>query len=133
MKKLIWLDDMRNPLDEKWIKWMHQNNVDVSHHEITWVKNVPDFVCEIKQFGLPNIICFDHDLGQDIASEMVKIGFSNRYSRGLKKNILNGQYAAAWLVYYCSVNNLDLPKWKIQSENIEGSKKIRELLNSFEL
>ena len=53
-KKLLWLDDFRNPLD-----FVH------GEYDITWVKNYDEFCKWITENGLPYTICFDHDLGEE--------------------------------------------------------------------
>lgn len=60
MKKLLWLDDYRNPFDTK-TDWMIFSPIgrDV---EIHWVKNYQEFVDWIIENDLPDGICFDHDL-----------------------------------------------------------------------
>lgn len=54
MKKLLWLDDFRNPADYV-----------VGDYEISWAKNYDDFCKFISENGLPDIICFDHDLDEE--------------------------------------------------------------------
>ena len=54
MKKLLWLDDLRNPVDYV-----------VGDYDISWVKNYEQFCTFINENGLPDIICFDHDLGEE--------------------------------------------------------------------
>ncbi len=53
MKKLLWLDDFRNPADYV-----------TGEYDISWVKNYAEFCAFINEHGLPDIICFDHDLGE---------------------------------------------------------------------
>ena len=54
MKKLLWLDDFRNPVDYV-----------VGDYDISWVKKYEQFCTFINENGLPDIICFDHDLGEE--------------------------------------------------------------------
>ncbi|MCR5496024.1 MAG: hypothetical protein K6F15_10355 [Treponema sp.] len=98
MKKLLWLDDLRNP--EDYIK---------DDYDITWVKNYDEFVNLINEQGLPDVICFDHDLGEE------KSGYD----------------CAKFLIEYCQARNLDIPQYDIQSSNIVGKDNIRNLLNNW--
>jgi hypothetical protein len=108
MKKFLWLDDIRNPNLYMWqIQYMPNYNEDSD--SIIWVKDYNEFVSWINQNGLPNEIFFDHDLGKDES----------------------GYDVAKWLVDYCIDNNLDLPKWKIQSANPVGRDNINGLLNNY--
>ena len=54
MKKLLWLDDFRNPTDYV-----------TGEYDISWAKNYAEFCAFINEHGLPDIICFDHDLGEE--------------------------------------------------------------------
>ncbi len=98
MKKLLWLDDFRNPTD-----YITGDN------DISWVKNYDEFCAFINEHGLPDIICFDHDLGEE----------------------MTGYDCAKFLVDYCQKNNLDIPQYNIQSSNIVGKDNIRSLLNNW--
>ena len=50
-------------------------------YEIVWVKSFDEFTNCITNSGLPDAICFDHDLGEDIAREKVTSGISKRSAR----------------------------------------------------
>jgi hypothetical protein len=106
MKKLLWLDDIRDPF-----VWSFQYAPDYEQDEVSWVKNYTEFTEWITKNGLPDMICFDHDLG-------------NRYEK-------TGHDCAKWLVEYCINNNLNLPKWGIQSANPTGRDNINGLLNNY--
>ena len=98
MKKLLWLDDFRNPKD--YIQ---------GDYDITWVKNYDEFCSYINTNGLPDIICFDHDLGQE------KSGYD----------------CAKFVVSYCQAHNLDIPEFDMQSSNTVGKDNIRSILNNW--
>lgn len=98
MKKLLWLDDFRNPVDYVQGKY-----------EISWVKNYDEFCSFINANGLPDIICFDHDLGEE------KSGYD----------------CAKFVVNYCQGHNIDIPEFDIQSSNTVGKDNIRSLLNNW--
>lgn len=99
MKKLLWLDDIRNPSDY----------LEKDEYEVTWVKNYKDFCIYIEENGVPDYVCFDHDLGED------KTGYD----------------CAKFLVEVCQKMNRDIPYFDIQSSNIVGKKNIRDLMNSW--
>ena len=102
---LLWLDDERDPAEEKWHAYFP---IQVS--AVVWLKTYSEFVDWITDHGLPAAICFDHDLGED------KSGFD----------------AAKWLTEYCLNENRTLPAWNIQSANPIGKENIVSILNSFE-
>ena len=108
MKRLLWLDDIRNPFVADWLL---QYAPDYEKDEVVWVKNYTEFVDWINENGLPEMICFDHDLGE--SDEMT------------------GYDCAKWLVEYCMDNDLDLPMWDIQSANPVGRDNINGILNNY--
>ena len=105
MKKLLWLDDYRTP-SKDWVRMFSPIGINVETH---WVKNYKEFVQWITKKGLPDGICFDHDLGGD------KSGFD----------------CAKWLVSYCLERNIDIPPYGIQSANPVGKDNIHSLFKSY--
>lgn len=97
-KKTFMVDDFRNPA-----------NCVQGEYDISWVKNYEEFCSFININGLPDIICFDHDLGEE------KSGYD----------------CAKFVVNYCQIHNLDIPEFDIQSSNIVGKDNIRNLLNNW--
>lgn len=110
MKKLLWLDDMRNPFTGNWVKNFSPIGFNV---DINWVKDFHQFINWIKINGLPDAICFDHDLGDVTDDE--KTGFT----------------AAIWLMDYCMDNDLKLPLYNIQSDNTVGAENIDMLFKNY--
>lgn len=98
MKTLLWLDDFRNPAD--YIE---------NEYTIYWVKNYQDFCKFLDANGIPDRICFDHDLGEE------KSGYD----------------CAKYLVSYCQEKNCDIPEYSIQSSNVVGKDNIRSLLENW--
>jgi hypothetical protein len=103
MKKILWLDDFRDP---KYFCTLAPLN---NQYKIIWVKSYKEFCDNITECGLPDIICFDHDLGEE------KTGYD----------------CAKFVVSYCQEHNLDIPKFDIQSSNIVGKENIRSVLFSW--
>lgn len=70
MKKLLWLDDIRSPFEllPGGSTWLVFSPIK-SSFETYWVKSYNEFVDWIKINGLPDGICFDHDLGLDEVHE----------------------------------------------------------------
>ena len=102
---LLWLDDERDPNDARWHAYFP-----ISQPTVVWVKSFDDFVKWISSNGMPNAICFDHDLGDGPS------GFD----------------AAKWLTEFCLDNDSRIPAWNIQSANPIGKENIIALLKSFE-
>jgi len=109
MRTYLWLDDIRDPFMYLWqIQYTPDYIKGVDH--IVWVKTYEDFVEWIQTNGLPDEVFFDHDLGPTPMKD--------------------GYDAAKWLGNYCIDNNLDIPKFDIQSANPVGARNIREYLNN---
>jgi hypothetical protein len=127
MKKLLWLDDIRNPLENDWLIFSPIEQP----FECIWVKSYNEFTKWISNNGLPDAICFDHDLGMEVAIEARNNGMSKRKSKQLKQEEKTGYDCAKWLVDYCMDNNLKIPLYNIQSANPIGKDNINNLLKSF--
>ncbi len=112
LKKLLWLDDFRVP-DDDWVMMFSPLGINVDVH---WVMNYNEFVAWIKNRGLPDAICFDHDLGLNDKGDAVG---------------KTGHDCAKWLVDYCLDNDLELPLYSSQSGNPTGRENIIGLLKSF--
>lgn len=127
MKTLLWLDDIRNPLENDWLVFSPIEQP----FNIVWVKSYNEFKVYISNNGLPDAICFDHDLGMDVAINARAAGLSKRKSRKLKQMELTGFDCAKWLVDYCIDNDKPLPLYNIQSANPVGKANIQSLLENF--
>ena len=108
-KTLLWLDDWRDPFRKNG-EWLMFSPIgrDV---DVEWVTNYMEFVDYIMINGLPDAICFDHDLGS--------------YTE-------TGYDCAKWLVNYCLDNDKPLPKYGLQSANPVGRENIEKLFLSFD-
>jgi hypothetical protein len=131
MKALLWLDDIRDPKDTIWVDWMVENGIILSEFNITWVKSYGEFTKWIEKNSLPSLICFDHDLGEDVAKGRVSKGMSKRQARILKRETLSGFDCAKWLIEFCLDNELNAPDFKIQSANPVGAENIKGLIENF--
>lgn len=50
MKKLLWLDDIRNPMEGDWLTYSP-----INHDEVIWVKSYNEFVNWIDAYGTKHI------------------------------------------------------------------------------
>ena len=122
MKTLLWLDDIRDPSGyhtdgNTWASWFSPIR---EPYNIIWIKNYTEFTDWITKNGLPDGICFDHDLDPNKGLPDLEI-----------VNEKTGQDCAKWLIDYCLDKSLDLPRWNCQSANPVGKENINCLLNSF--
>lgn len=127
MKRLLWLDDYRDPFVDDWLNFSPiGKNV-----EVYWVKSYYEFCDWIILNDLPDAICFDHDLGKTLETELIKRGVSKKDARKRKGEEKTGYDAAKWLVEWCINNKKDIPLWSVQSANPVGRENINTLLNNF--
>lgn len=110
-KTLLWIDDIRDPHTGDWIRKYSPIGVNVN---VVWVKSYNDCVEWITKNGLPDAICFDHDLG-DIHSKQEKTGYD----------------CAKWIADYCMDNNLKYPPYNIQSDNGPGRENIHKYIENY--
>ena len=103
----------------------------ITPDKVVWVKSYKEFTEWVGQNGLPDAVCFDHDLGMEVALDARAKGMSKRKSRALKQQEKTGFDCAKWLVEYCLDNNKLLPLYNIQSANPVGKENIDSLLKNF--
>lgn len=106
-KTLIWLDDIRNP---KLMDWLIRYAPDFYYGggNVIWVKSYGEFTDWIRKNGVPDMVCFDHDLGED------KSGYD----------------AAKFLIDWCFETGDKIPDWNIQSANPVGVGNINQLMSN---
>lgn len=128
-KTLLWLDDYRNPYSKKedWLVFSPiGRNVNV-----VWVTSFKEFTNHITIHGLPDGICFDHDL----ADEHYDVYHNTDYTLDeyylTNDREMTGYDCAKWLVEYCMDNDKDIPPYGIQSANPVGKENIDKLLKSY--
>lgn len=126
MKVLLWLDDVRDPFKDDWLNFSPIEGP----YEVVWIKTYNEFLNHITTFGLPEGICFDHDLSdfQAMKSGYPELMEDCKWPEDEK----TGMDCAKWLVEYCLDSKLDLPKWNIQSANPVGKQNIKSLLENYE-
>jgi len=129
MKTLLWLDDIRNPYIDNWLR-DYAPQFAYGEGDVVWVKNFDEFVNHIKFEGIPDMISFDHDLGEDVAKERVLGGMSKRQARIKKRETKSGYDCTKWLVDYCLDNEIPIPHFVVHSANPVGAENIRGLLNN---
>ena len=93
------------------IKDIDLNDIVLQEEEVECVKwlSYNEFVNYIDTHGLPDGICFDHDLGEE------KTGYD----------------CAKYLVNYCLDHNYSIPKYKIQSSNPVGVANIHSIMQTY--
>ena len=115
----LFLDDFREPEDAYLFRL---NTIYMTEHWIV-VRNYNEFINYIDVHGLPEIISFDHDLGEEHYEKQLE------YDQYIEKT---GYHCAKWLIDYCIDNNKKLPTIiLIHSMNFAGSLNIKSLFESY--
>ena len=129
MKKLLWLDDIRSPFENNG-EWLVFSPLE-QPYEVIWVKSYDEFINWIITNGLPEGVCFDHDLGLPNQLKWRAKGKSKRESRRLARlEEKTGYDCAKWLSDFCIDNELQLPLYNIQSANSVGKENIDSYLKN---
>jgi len=127
-KKLLWLDDYRDPFDEKagWLRYSP-----VTPAKVIWVKSYKEFVKWINKHGLPDAIAFDHDLADEHYAPQDKWLEYDKWANKQEFKEKTGHDCAKWLIEYCIDNEKELPMFSSHSANPVGRENILKLLTSF--
>jgi len=120
VKRLLWLDDVRDPFRNDWLVFSPIEDP----YDVVWVKSYKEFVAWITENGLPDGICFDHDLADFYYDP-------SRYQETVIWHEKTGMDCAKWLVEYCMDNDKPLPRWNIQSANDVGKENIQRYLVNY--
>ena len=126
-KRLLWLDDKRNPHEGDWLKFSPISKP----FEVHWVKDYDEFVQWLIMHGLPDGICFDHDLEDEhYTPEEYWDCYhkSKAYQDAQDYKKPNGVDCAKFLIEYCDEHNKRLPKWYTHSHNPVGRDNINRVL-----
>lgn len=119
MKFYLFLDDRRYPKDVSWI------SIPIKPWSI--VRNYDQFIDSIQIRGVPDYVCYDHDLAD------------SHYGDGLDGDLIDyssykektGYDCAKWLVNYCSEKNIKHPPYLVHSLNPAGVKNIKSYIENY--
>lgn len=117
--KKLFLDDYRIPLN---VYSYTKNQIYLLDWDV--VTNYDEFVNYITNNEIPEVISFDHDLGDEHYTNNPNIDYSSFKEK-------TGYDCAKWLIEYCIDNNLDFPKViYVHSMNPHGSLNIESLFTT---
>jgi hypothetical protein len=123
MKYNLFLDDERIP---EMVTWVNLPDV-----EWEIVSCYEQFVYTIEKNGLPEIVSFDHDLGESSYKEFHRAWNSDRVIKYSNIKEKTGYHACKWLVEYCLEKNLKFPQYYIHTMNSIGRDNIQSLIDSY--
>lgn len=125
----LYLDDIREPNQS------FKKTGDNRYNDLKWkvVRNYQEFIEQIVLHGIPNIVSFDHDLGEEHINYYFDNGGRENPPDPLKAKFKEktGYDCAKFLVNYCTENGLPMPEYLIHSSNPVGSENIRAILKRY--
>lgn len=122
MKIALYLDDTRTPTETipGYAPWVV-------------VRNYQEFVDYIVQNPIPDLISFDHDLGEehvnDYFNQFAQKGYQIPDYESYKEK--TGLDCARFLAEHIQANNLQLKNCAVHSHNPVGSNNIQSFINGF--
>lgn len=118
-KYYLFLDDVRDPNDVTWVK--------LPPYEWTVVRNYNEFCDVIYNKGIPEFVCYDHDLAQSHYSDM-NHGGDIDYDSSKEKT---GYDCAKFLANECAKLKIDHPPYVVHSLNPIGAENIDNYIKLF--
>ena len=104
MKRLLWVDDCRNPHEANWLR----HSPIAPPFEVHWAKSYDESVAYLERHW-PDAVCMDHDIGEE----------------------RTGYDVAKYMVNRCLTEGLLLPAFASQSDNPVGRENILRLFENY--
>lgn len=123
MKKLLWLDDIRDPNDDFFKPFVALYNPFLNQeHKIIWVKNFDEFQdYVINHSAWIDAISFDHDLAPE---------HYDSYIDSMDYEEKTGYDCLKWLCNYCYDEFIGLPKCIFHTANPVGKENMINYLKN---
>lgn len=141
-KKLLWLDDLRDPSKGPWNSFISltmgwdtcdETKEQALDYDVVWVKSYNEFKNSVEE-KLPDVIFFDHDLADEHMEDYFVYQKNNipqiHYEDFKEKTGLD---CAKWLVEYCIDECHILPEYFVHSHNPIGKLNIQSYLDNAKL
>ena len=114
--KRLFLDDVRNPTDVKWV------SLPLGPWDI--VRSYAEFVKYIEENGVPNFFAIDHDLEDFHYAH-------NSDRKSLEMLERTGLSCVKHLCFICDQQGIDFPEFAVHSLNSDGKKNIESYIFSW--
>lgn len=110
----LFIDDQRVPETEEW-------NV---------VRSFDEFKQYIEDYGVPDVISFDHDLQPEHTTLTYKYSYNDLQKMYREMTPKCGYHCAEFLIGYCDTFGVELPQCIIHSSNNIGRSNLYNLLTA---
>lgn len=118
MSKYLFLDDVRNPSDVKWVKLPVNVKWDI-------VRDYGEFTDYILKHGIPQFVAYDHDLADvHYSKQSGEINYD-------EFNEKTGYDCAKFLINICASKNIEHPRYVVHSLNPIGGANIRQIIDRY--
>jgi len=124
----LFLDDFRSP--QMAFRLIYDKRYNLQDWIV--VKNFQEFINIVKEYGVPTLVSFDHDLGDehyDLHGSTDFLTWEEYYV--FNDRTMTGYDCAKWLCDYCLENNNKFPEYLIHSANTVGAKNIKIYIENF--
>lgn len=121
----LFLDDVRSPCTA--FHYMP----DTCYLTEDWVvvRSHNDFVDHVTQHGVPKLVSFDHDLGDEHYGHATAQSIDQFTYDGFTEK--TGWHSARWLIEHCIELEARVPDVMIHSMNVAGSANIKSLFDTY--
>lgn len=113
MSYTLFLDDERSPDKVNWVEFPRHNVVVVRSHQ--------EFVDYVTEHGVPEFVCFDHDLCEEHYRAMFEESVGKEPNYG---SVPTGLDSARWLGDHCRDEGVEIPPYVVHSMNPLGRDRI---------
>ena len=122
LRNILYLDDVRTPTETL-----------PNAHPWIIVRNYDEFVDYITNNGIPDVISFDHDLGEEHVKDYIEQVFKNNYQNPDYDSYTEktGLDCAKFLCEYATSMNQEIKTCIVHSQNPVGAYNIMHYINGF--
>ena len=136
IKKIIWIDDIRDPFTGDWLKRTIPFHILQENPEVIWCKSYDEFVDFLNNnaasINMDEVwVSFDHDLGKATEKYFLLQGYTKKEARAMKGKELTGYDCAKYMIYFIIDRELTIPQYSVHSSNPVGRDNIISYIESF--
>lgn len=122
----LYLDDLRTPcVSFDWVK-------DIRYLTEDWVvvRSHMDFVAHVEKHGVPKLVSFDHDMGE----EHYQYANANAIGQEVYETfeLPTGFHTAKWFIEHCIQLDVPVPEVLIHTMNLAGGENIKSLFTTYD-
>lgn len=117
MSNFVFLDDFKKPNNVSWIELPNTGYWHV-------VNSYNQFVDHINKYGIPDFVCYDHDLDDEHYVSTDKIDYTSF-------KVKTGYDCAKFLIEKCKERGVKHPRYLIHSLGVLGTENINNIIRNY--